>query len=135
MAAAGGLREMTDQNPSEPDWRSGVVRDEARRAHDRADSFFEQVNEAVIKNGESAFRACLLINGGAAVSVLAFIGRLASKDVIGVSQLASVADSLILFALGVVAAVYKNELADHDCSPLCTKKRPPKRPQKACPIK
>jgi hypothetical protein len=73
--------------------------------HDRADSFFEQVNEAAIKNGESAFRACLLINGGAAVSVLAFIGSLASKDVIGVSQLASVADSLILFALGVVAAV------------------------------
>jgi hypothetical protein len=103
--ARGGLRKMTDQKSDEPDWRSVVVRDEARRAHDRADSFFEQVNEAAIKNGESAFRACLLINGGAAVSVLAFIGSLASKDVIGVSQLASVADSLILFALGVVAAV------------------------------
>jgi hypothetical protein len=96
---------MTDQKPDEPDWRYVAAREEARRAHDRADGFFKQVNEAAIKNGESAFRACLLINGGAAVSVLAFIGSLASKDVIGVSQLASVANSLILFALGVVAAV------------------------------
>ena len=96
---------MIDQKPDEPDWRYVTARDEARRAHDRADGFFEQVNEAAIKNGESAFRACLLINGGAAVSVLAFIGSLASKDVIGVSQLAAVANSLILFALGVVAAV------------------------------
>jgi hypothetical protein len=51
---------MTDQKPDEPDWRYVAARDEARRAHDRADDFFEQVNEAVINNGESAFRACLL---------------------------------------------------------------------------
>jgi hypothetical protein len=96
---------MTDQKPNEPDWRYVAARDEARRAHDREDGFFEQVNEAAIKNGESAFRACLLINGGAAISVLAFIGSLASKDVIGVPQLAAVANSLILFAFGVIAAV------------------------------
>jgi hypothetical protein len=63
------------------------------------------VNEAAIKTGENTFQACLLINGGAAVSVLAFIGGLASKDVIGVAQLAVVADSLIAFAGGVLAAV------------------------------
>jgi hypothetical protein len=96
---------MTDQKPDEPDWRFVMAREEARRAHDRAEEFFKQVNEAAIKTGESTFRACLLINGGAAVSVLAFIGGLASKDVIGVSQLAAVADSLIPFAAGVVAAV------------------------------
>jgi hypothetical protein len=103
----GGWRveEMTDQKPDEPDWRYVMARDEARRAHDRADGFFKQVNEAAIKTGESTCQACLLINGGAAVSVLAFIGGLVSKDVIGVSQLAAVADSLIAFAIGVVAAV------------------------------
>jgi hypothetical protein len=84
---------MTDQKPEEARWA------------DRATSFFTQVNEAAIKTGESTFQACLLINGGAAVSVLAFIGGLASKDLIGVSQLAAVADSLISFAWGVVAAV------------------------------
>jgi hypothetical protein len=95
---------MTDQKPDEPNLYV-MAREEARRAHDRATSFATQVNEAAIKTGESTFRACLLINGGAAVSVLAFIGGLASKDVIGVSQLAAVADSLIPFAAGVVAAV------------------------------
>jgi hypothetical protein len=96
---------MTDQKPDEPDWRYVMAREQARRAHYRADGFFKQVNEAAIKTGESTFQACLLINGGAAVSVLAFIGGLVSKDVIGVSQLAAVADSLIAFAIGVVAAV------------------------------
>jgi hypothetical protein len=96
---------MTDQKLDEPDWRFVMAREEARRTHDRADGFFKQVNEAAIKTGEGTFRACLLINGGAAVSALAFIGSLASKDVIGVSQLAAVADSLIVFAAGAVAAV------------------------------
>jgi hypothetical protein len=90
---------MTDQKPDDV-----MALAEARWA-DRATTFFTQVNEAAIKTGESTFQACLLINGGAAVSVLAFIGGLASKDVIGVSQLAAVADSLISFAFGVVAAV------------------------------
>ena len=90
-----GLRQMTDQKPDEPDWRHVMAREDAHRAHDLAASFTTQVNEAAVKTGESTFRACLLINGGAAVSVLAFIGGLASKDVIGVSQLAA----------GVVAAV------------------------------
>jgi hypothetical protein len=46
-----------------------------------------------------------LINGGAAVSVLAFIGSLASKDLVALSQLSRVAGSLVLFACGVAAAV------------------------------
>jgi hypothetical protein len=90
---------MTDQKRDDVN-----SREEARWA-DRADRFFTQVNEAAIKTGESTFQACLLINGGAAVSVLAFIGGLASKDLIGVSQLAAIADSLVSFAWGVVAAV------------------------------
>jgi hypothetical protein len=71
----------------------------------RRKTFFEQVNEATIKTGENTLRASVLINGGAAVSVLAFIGGLASKELIGVSQLASVANSLAVFAGGVAVAV------------------------------
>jgi hypothetical protein len=47
----------------------------------------------------------MLINGGAAVSVLAFIGGLVSQGKVGVPQLRDVASSLMWFAWGVVAAV------------------------------
>jgi hypothetical protein len=63
------------------------------------------IAEAAIKAAEAALRAGLLINGGAAVSVLAFIGSLATKELIAVSQLSRVAGSLVVFACGVAAAV------------------------------
>jgi hypothetical protein len=63
------------------------------------------MNEAAIKAADGAFRAGLLINGGAAVSVLAFIGSLATKELVVVSQLSRVAGSLEIFAYGVAAAV------------------------------
>jgi hypothetical protein len=44
-------------------------------------------------------------NWGAAVSVLAFIGSLATKELVAVSQLSRVASSLVVFAYGVAAAV------------------------------
>jgi hypothetical protein len=95
---------MTDQNPIEPDrakWLHEMMRDDAHREHDRANSFFEQMNDSSIKSSQIVFRACLLINGGAAVSVLAFIGGLASKELVGVSQFKPAADSLVPFAFGV----------------------------------
>src|SRR5262249_30801650 len=64
-----------------------------------------------IKGGDAALRAALLINGGAAVSVLAFIGGLAAQDRIKLDQIKGVADSLRLFAFGVVAAVMGMGLA------------------------
>jgi hypothetical protein len=101
---------MTDQKPTTPPldlekWKLEQGREEAHRAHDRMSDYFEHVNESSIKVADGVLKACLLINGGAAVSVLAFIGGLVSKELISVSQLAPVADSLVLFALGVVAAV------------------------------
>jgi hypothetical protein len=99
---------MANQGPDDPDrvkWLHEMAREDAHREHDRTDRFLDQLNESAIKGADSALRACLLINGGAAVSVLAFIGGLASRDVIGVSQLKPIADSLVPFALGVVAAV------------------------------
>jgi hypothetical protein len=55
-----GAKQLTDQKPA------ALNLEEARRAHDRSDIFYNQVNEAAIKTGESTFQACLLINGGAA---------------------------------------------------------------------
>jgi hypothetical protein len=97
---------MTDQKTDEPNWRHVMAREDAHRAHDRIDSFSDKLNDATLRSSEVALRACLLINGGAAVSVLAFIGGLLSKGLIeDPRQLKPVADSLVPFAWGVGLAV------------------------------
>ena len=53
---------------------------------------------------EALLKTIILINGGAAVSILAFIGGLASQSRIQMGQLGSVANSLLIFAFGVFAA-------------------------------
>ena len=55
-------------------WLHEMTRQDAQRAHDQLAQFAQSVNEAAVKGGDAALRAALLINGGAAVSVLAFIG-------------------------------------------------------------
>ena len=97
-------------DPSKPSleyrqWVYEKKREDAQRAFDRQDARLDMFNEAAVKIADSALRAGLLINGGAAVSVLAFIGSLATKDLIAVSQLSRVARSLEVFAFGVAAAV------------------------------
>ena len=82
-----------------------MKRTDAYRAFDRLDSRVDLADQAAIKSADAALRAGLLINGGAAVAVLAFTGSLASKDVVPISHLSRVADSLVVFALGVVAGV------------------------------
>lgn len=82
-----------------------MKREDAQRAYDRIDAQLDKANEAAVKTADAALRAGLLINGGAAVSVLAFIGSLATKELIAVSQLSRVASSLVIFAIGVAAAV------------------------------
>ena len=61
-----------------------------------------KVTEAAIENANLAMRTAVLINGGAAISVLAFAGALASQGKFAV--LTQVASSLLWFALGAVAA-------------------------------
>jgi hypothetical protein len=80
------------------------VRRDAERAHDKQTEFFNQVNKATIDTSFLALRTSVLINGAAAVAVLAFLGSLASSDKVPLTQLASIANSLKSFAWGVVAA-------------------------------
>jgi hypothetical protein len=79
--------------------------------------FHRSLNEAAIKGAETALRSALLINGGAAISVLAFIGGLAMQSRIRLDQLHAVAHSLVLFAFGVVAAVVAMVLASLPFTP------------------
>lgn len=79
-------------------------RQDAIRAHDRSHTFATAVNEATIKAGEVATRTLILINGGAAVSVLAFIGGLVAQGRVTVKQMTDVSSSLLWFAAGVALA-------------------------------
>ena len=99
---------MTDAPPPPFEytkWAHELKREDVQRASDLHVSRVDKSNEAAIKAADAALRAGLLINGGAAVSVLAFIGSLATKELIAVPQLSRVAASLENFALGVAVAV------------------------------
>jgi hypothetical protein len=77
------------------------TRREAERAHDKHDEFFHSVNKAAIDISHVALRTAVLVNGGAAIAVLAFIGNLASSDKVELRKLADAAVSLESFAWGV----------------------------------
>lgn len=101
---------MTDQQqPQRPrsDDQTAAELDQqnVRRLFERKQQFAEQSAQATIESGQLALRTAVLVNGGAAVAVLGFIGAFASKDKIGVTELTAVARSLIWFAFGVLAAV------------------------------
>src|SRR5262249_41498406 len=71
----------------------------AERAHDTWREIALQVNEATINARNLALRMSLLINGGAAVALLTFVGGLPAN------QKRAVADTLVWFAFGVAIAV------------------------------
>jgi hypothetical protein len=102
---------MTDQQqPSEdPAYRQRLWEHEqnqrhAERAHDANTEFFKFANDSAIRNAESAVKAVMLINGGATVSLLAFVGGLAGQGKVQFGQLAVFANSLTWFASGVALA-------------------------------
>lgn len=84
--------------------QSDLLRSLAEREHDRVQSIVAKTEEATIKSAEGAIRIVLLINGGAAVSVLAFIGSLASQGRVSFDRLNTIAGSLIWFGCGVGSA-------------------------------
>jgi hypothetical protein len=71
----------------------------AQRAHDRSEAFARQINEAAINGANFTLRMVLLINGGAAVALLTFVGGLPAE------QKRAVAATLDWFTWGIAAAV------------------------------
>lgn len=98
---------LTDHQipPDLQKWWHELRREDAQRAHDKIDEFHDHVNEAAVRTADLALRMAMLINGGAAIAVLAFIGGLISKDRIAPGQLPNVATSLAWFAFGAVIPV------------------------------
>jgi hypothetical protein len=73
--------------------RQRWTREDALRVHDRAKDFEDKTNEATIAAGQVALRTAVLINGGAAIAVLAFIGGVV--DPVGVPKAGKMAGTLI----------------------------------------
>jgi hypothetical protein len=72
------------------------------QASDREWEFYQKNNEAAIENTGSTLRTLVLINGGAAVALLAFAGALVAQG--KTSAVEQIAFSLLFFAGGVFFA-------------------------------
>src|SRR5689334_476912 len=83
----------------------------AERAHDAATDFGAKANESAVKAAEEAIKAAILINGGSAVAMLAFIGTIASKDLISTAQLDQIIKPLFWFGGGVASAAVGSAMA------------------------
>jgi hypothetical protein len=114
MVGGGACEEdaMINQPPPSPSddldfrkWAHEQNMKAAERAHDKSDEFVRQINEAAINVGNLALRMGMLINGGAAVALLTFVGNLPAE------QKRAVAATLGWFAGGVAAAVLGLALA------------------------
>ena len=75
----------------------------AERAHENLTEFTRQNFQAAFQSGQIALRTVVLVNGGAAVAVLFFLGTIASK--VSVAQISVVAASLIWFAAGITCGL------------------------------
>ncbi|MEL6172383.1 MAG: hypothetical protein AAFR02_10285, partial [Pseudomonadota bacterium] len=74
-------------------------REIAQRYHDRNDSEFRFHNQCTVEIGQTAVRSVFLINGGAAVAVLAFLSGLVGSEQL--VDLQGVSKALWWFAFGV----------------------------------
>jgi hypothetical protein len=115
---------MTEQEPSfeekkwmhelaleERKWLHDLKRDDAKRAHDANRAFHTYTNESAVESANLTLRTLVLINGGAAIAVLTFLGGLASKDKVDFGQVGIVAGTIKWFAFGVAFAVFSMAIA------------------------
>lgn len=66
---------------------------------------FKHMNETNVGLGQSFFRSCILINGGAAIAILGFVASVARADEGYAGMITGVATALMLFAWGLMAAM------------------------------
>lgn len=96
---------MTTQKFEERQWREEKEREDAQRAEDRLHEKAQKIEEAAIQSGQVTIKTAALVNGGAGVTVLAFIGGLIGQGKVELTAIDKVAASLMLFVYGVAAAV------------------------------
>jgi hypothetical protein len=74
------------------------------RADDHNKQFIRASNEAAVKEATFVVRTLVLINGGAAISILTFAGNLASKSQQASTQIVGIANGLNWLTFGVITA-------------------------------
>jgi hypothetical protein len=79
--------------------------EQARRAHESLHEFSKRIDDSGIKSADAVLRNLLLINGGAAVAILAFMGSVISKDAESHKIIGDIAGGLTYFASGVIVSV------------------------------
>jgi hypothetical protein len=95
---------MTDLTPTPAREKWELTKQAAERAHERSDEYILKRNKAVLTNAETVVRSLILINGGAAISVMTFVGALAAKPSVPGDQISAIARGLEWFAGGALAA-------------------------------
>ena len=87
-------------NETEDQYKARI--EAAQKSHDSASEHFEALNKFSMDAGVVAVRSLFLINGGAAIAVLAFIAQVYDGD--SHLTVADVANALLWFAVGVAFA-------------------------------
>jgi hypothetical protein len=81
-----------------------MSQDAAERAHDKIDKLAIRVGDIAVQNGSNTVRISVLINGGAAVAILAFLGSLGTNSFS--KYVEALEGGLFLFSLGVAVATF-----------------------------
>jgi hypothetical protein len=101
-------RLIMSEAPLTPDdrqrWIAENIR-EAKRAHYQVAEFGRNANESALNAVAAVLRTAVGINGGAAISVVILIGGLTAQNRVQLNHLKDLANSLLFFVFGVVAAV------------------------------
>ncbi|MDF2369363.1 MAG: hypothetical protein P1V21_01090 [Rhizobiaceae bacterium] len=85
-----------------PEWKYNQELRYADRAHEQYARFYDDTNKNTIQTGTLAARTALIINSGACIALLAFIGNLlTASDRHLESMLTALTAPLLMFACGV----------------------------------
>lgn len=90
---------MTDQPEYEANLRA------AERAHDQANEAVHRLNEGAMRDAQAAIRIVLVINGGSAIAILAFVGSLVSKGYL-IPQVSGIIASARWFVFGAMVMAF-----------------------------
>jgi hypothetical protein len=96
---------MEKETFEERKWREDVAREDRRRAQDRMHEDRHKITDAAMQSGQVTIKTAAVMNGGAAVVVLGFVGGLIGQGRVELSQINTIAGSLMWFVYGVAAAV------------------------------
>lgn len=99
--------DKTSQKFQHEKWKYDLNIKAAERAHDTEEEYGLRTNEATINAANFVLRALLIINGGAAIALLAFIGNLVPpSEYANLPKINPCITSLMWFALGVAVTAF-----------------------------